>query len=796
MSGKIRGIQIKDESVDSVDIASGSIKAGETSPEIISGEPEISSVDTSSDRLLIWDATDSALKRVAPGNLGVGGGGSVAGSNTQVQFNNSSAFGGASKLLYDEANGRLKIGDANAPQNILDVYGNISNDYVAVIQNDQSSAGHVLKLATDGNGNGSNILEMEDGDNDIVFKARADGRFGFGPSGVNSMGAGTFVVGIDGGHTSDIAISKRLQHLGDSDTYLDFPSANTFNLVAAGNSFLKYDSGNILINNANADVDMKVMADDGSVILMTDASTNRVGIGTTAPGTLLDITTPGTPKFDTDVLTLTNNATAANMDGTGTAINFKQKYYDQSPGYDDVAKITARTDGDWTSTANTREGMLSFSISNIAGSMDETVRISRQGILVSELSGGTGWDGWSSLGNDRPFLGVLHGDDGTASPADKTSDFNVYLKNTSVTSNAFAGIGFDVTSNFSSQGIGAAIRAERDTAAGSTDTNRHTNLTFSTNPSTAGNVEERMRITHDGKLGVHGVPWFAGSASANTGQRAEFLATDGAPGLVRSANGAFWQNSDASNSSANTVLEATNVVGDMLGPSYYNTHMYHYAVKATPASTAGNVRRMTDSSSANNFTGQHNVLPAEGAAIIENLVEYVGLIVRSTGEYCRFDEPSSSWISGLNSITISEALPRVELTTTANDKSAFGVISNMPNEYILNPETGEYEQDQDGVAKGFGNISQNQVRVNAIGEGAVWIVNASGNLENGDYITTSALPGYGTKQADDLLHNYTVAKITQDCSFDLNSTAYKCEEFESGGETYRKAFVGCTYHCG
>jgi hypothetical protein len=41
----------------------------------------------------------------------------------------------------------------------------------------------------------------------------------------------------------------------------------------------------------------------------------------------------------------------------------------------------------------------------------------------------------------------------------------------------------------------------------------------------------------------------------------------------------------------------------------------------------------------------------------------------------------------------------------------------------------------------------------------------NGNLENGDYITTSPIPGIGMKQDDDLLHNYTVAKITMDCDF-------------------------------
>ena len=86
--------------------------------------------------------------------------------------------------------------------------------------------------------------------------------------------------------------------------------------------------------------------------------------------------------------------------------------------------------------------------------------------------------------------------------------------------------------------------------------------------------------------------------------------------------------------------------------------------------------------------------------------------------------------------------------------------------------------------------------VNSLGEGAIWICNINGNLENGDYITTCEIPGYGMLQDDDLLHNYTVAKITQDCNFELDNSYYDCVEFEFEGNTYRKAFVGCTYHCG
>ena len=45
------------------------------------------------------------------------------------------------------------------------------------------------------------------------------------------------------------------------------------------------------------------------------------------------------------------------------------------------------------------------------------------------------------------------------------------------------------------------------------------------------------------------------------------------------------------------------------------------------------------------------------------------------------------------------------------------------------------------------------------------MTNINGLLESGDYITTSNVAGYGQKQDDDILHNYTVAKITMDCDF-------------------------------
>ena len=251
-----------------------------------------------------------------------GGSSSPAGSDSQVQYNNGGSFGGASSLAYDDTNGRLGIG-TTAPGQVLSVYGNVSGDYVTTIDNDQSSAGHVLKLLTDGNGSGSRILEMEDGDGDILFRARADGRFGFGPDGVSSMGAGTFVVGIDNSsHTADIAISQRLQHLGDSNTYMDFPSNDNITfaaggseelkiasdavlvkqyiqhigdsdtyiefgddelvLAAGGRSFLKLEEDStdkLIVNHGGLDIDLKVSGENNANLIRTDAANDSIYFG-------------------------------------------------------------------------------------------------------------------------------------------------------------------------------------------------------------------------------------------------------------------------------------------------------------------------------------------------------------------------------------------------------------------------------------------------------------------------------------------------------------------------------------
>ena len=145
-----------------------------------------------------------------------GSGGSPAGSDTNLQYNNGGSFGGASRLLYDDTNGRLGIGVT--PSTTLHVYADASSAYVTTIDNDAGSAGHGLKVTSDGTGSGTNIFDVESAST-TIFRVRGDGRVGLGK--VSSLPAAKLTVSSSNSD-SDLAIAHKIHHIGDSDTNISF----------------------------------------------------------------------------------------------------------------------------------------------------------------------------------------------------------------------------------------------------------------------------------------------------------------------------------------------------------------------------------------------------------------------------------------------------------------------------------------------------------------------------------------------------------------------------------------------
>ena len=86
------------------------------------------------------------------------------------------------------------------------------------------------------------------------------------------------------------------------------------------------------------------------------------------------------------------------------------------------------------------------------------------------------------------------------------------------------------------------------------------------------------------------------------------------------------------------------------------------------------------------------------------------------------------------------------------------------------------------------NKNEQRMFINSLGEGAVWVCNKNGNIENGDYISSSSVPGYGMKQThnESILTNCTVAKITCNCDFSLTKIVKQKLKIITTTETYEE----------
>jgi hypothetical protein len=166
------------------------------------------------------------------------------------------------------------------------------------------------------------------------------------------------------------------------------------------------------------------------------------------------------------------------------------------------------------------------------------------------------------------------------------------------------------------------------------------------------------------------------------------------------------------------------------------------------------------------FTGGHEVKLSEDFP--SNIKS--GLIVSVSGK-------TEARRTNYGTISLSSTLPTVKLSKVANDKAVFGVLVNespLPEDHWYKKKEGERFS-----------------TVNALGEGRVLVTNANSNIEAGDYITTSSIPGYGQRQNDDILHSYTLGKATETVDWDLVT-----ETVTFNGNTYKVYLIAVVYTSG
>lgn len=185
------------------------------------------------------------------------------------------------------------------------------------------------------------------------------------------------------------------------------------------------------------------------------------------------------------------------------------------------------------------------------------------------------------------------------------------------------------------------------------------------------------------------------------------------------------------------------------------------------------------------FTGAHDALTLPSAVIdVGDILVDVECLVRRN---------------------ISNTLCRVEKSTSPVQKGAIGVLSktvglladgaapaafDQMHQPYPEPEPGyvpDYSVPPPAADNEMTPIwnamkdNYNHVLVNALGEGQINVCGENGDIEIGDLIVTSSIPGKGMRQSDDIIRSTTVAKVRENVTFS-SPTEVK--------------MVACIYLCG
>jgi len=209
--------------------------------------------------------------------------------------------------------GAISAGAGNTSVQGLTVNANISGDYAALIDNDQSNQGHGLKVTSDGTGAQTNVFDVESVSNSL-FRIRGDGRVGIGTTSPSTL------FHVDGATT----INTNL-HVSGSTSIQDYMIIS----VSADNTDLQTGTSLVTLR--------APFAMDLYQIPRASLSTN----GTT--GTTVDINVGGTTIMTTNKLTIDANEGTSTTAATAAALTTTSITDDQQITIDvDTAGTGAR----------------------------------------------------------------------------------------------------------------------------------------------------------------------------------------------------------------------------------------------------------------------------------------------------------------------------------------------------------------------------------------------------------------------------------------------------------------------
>mgnify|MGYP000088406229 CR=1 FL=1 len=164
------------------------------------------------------------------------------------------------------------------------------------------------------------------------------------------------------------------------------------------------------------------------------------------------------------------------------------------------------------------------------------------------------------------------------------------------------------------------------------------------------------------------------------------------------------------------------------------------------------------------FTGTHIITFTDNTKL--SSIE-PGMIISSTGN--------------VNKLHLIDTIVECELTTKEKDKAVFGIFTKSENNSY-----NYFDKYQNKIV----NKNNKVYYAAGVGEGQIWVSNIAGNIELGDYVCSSNIAGYAMKQDDDLVHNYTIAKVTEKVNWD---TINKIKIISN--KNVKVALLACVYLC-
>jgi hypothetical protein len=323
------------------------LKEGANSFEIIN--------DGDQDKLAIRDGTDD-LMTIARATGALWTKGNVTVGSTSAAASASVKSTGAAATLEVQAGG-------TAQATVLIKSANNIDSKLALSHG--SNTFYVQNAAA------SDVLAFTDGSNNLLTLARSTGAAVF--KGDVTVGSTTGSRGLTIKSTTGAATAT-VQSGGSAEATVLVKSQSgvdaVMKLTTGSNSFE-------IANDASAN---KLAIREGSTDLFTvQKSTGNAFIKGTISTSSIGASIEGVAKSDTDGVVLTNRVNAADMDNTRVSLTFKQYYYHaSSPAPVVMAKVTAGTETDWTSTSNTQDAYLALRVAR-DGALMERVRVTSSG---------------------------------------------------------------------------------------------------------------------------------------------------------------------------------------------------------------------------------------------------------------------------------------------------------------------------------------------------------------------------------------------------------------------------------